>query len=82
MVAPYASSNPDIDGDGVLDTIIRLRSNQGNADQNNPNGAHDGDPLGEIHVLGSQLTAADITDTDVAYGITGVGYPAGEHDFI
>ncbi len=81
-VDPYAFDHQDIDGDGVLDTIIRLRSNQGNADQNNPNGAHDGDPLGEIHVLGSQLTAADITDTDVAYGITGVGYPAGEHDFI
>ena len=30
------------------DFVLRLRSNQGNADQNNPNGAHDGDLVGTI----------------------------------
>jgi Ca2+-binding RTX toxin-like protein len=81
-VDPYAFDHVDIDGDNRLDTIIRLRSNQGNADQNNPNGAHDGDPLGEIHVMNAQLTVNDIMDTDVAYGITGQGYAPGEHDFV
>jgi Ca2+-binding RTX toxin-like protein len=30
------------------DYVLRLRSNQGNADQKNPNGAHDGDLVGTI----------------------------------
>lgn len=56
----------DIDGDGVDETIIAYKSNQGNG------GAHDQDDLGTITVYGDRVTGADITQIpsmSVLYGI-------------
>jgi Ca2+-binding RTX toxin-like protein len=78
----YSVKHLDLDGKGMLDTQILVRSNQGNGDQSNPAGAHDGDPLGEIHVYGNQLTLADIAVTDVALGVTGQGYTPGDFAFV
>jgi hypothetical protein len=62
------------------DYVLRLRSNQGNADQNNPNGAHDGDLVGTITVKGAadkyskeQLKSAINVDPTVHYVVGGRG---------
>ena len=55
----------DVDGDEVLDTIFSFESDQGAG-----GGAHDGDDLGSVTILGHQLTDADITVTaNVNYGV-------------
>lgn len=55
----------DYDNDGQLDTILRFVSNQGGN-----GGAHDGDDVGTVVVLGNQLTADDIeVDAGVHYGV-------------
>lgn len=55
----------DVDGDGDLDTVLQLRSNQGAN-----GGAHNLDLLGTITVLDNELTAADFTvNAAVANGI-------------
>ncbi len=55
----------DVDGDGDLDTVLQLRSNQGAN-----GGAHNLDLLGTITVLDNELTESDFTvDAGVAYGI-------------
>ena len=46
--------------------LLHLRSNQGNADQNNPNGAHDGDLLGTIKLRG----AAKYSEADLRKAIS------------
>jgi RTX calcium-binding nonapeptide repeat (4 copies) len=61
------------------DYVLRLRSNQGNADQNNPNGAHDGDLVGTITLKGAakyseaQLKGAIEVDAGVLYVADGRG---------
>jgi hypothetical protein len=62
------------------DYLLRLRSNQGNANQSNPNGAHDGDLVGTITVKGAadkytraQLQGAITTDNMVHYVADGRG---------
>ncbi len=49
------------------DFVLHLRSNQGNADQNNPNGAHDGDLVGTITLNGA---AAEYSEADIREAIT------------
>ena len=49
------------------DFVLNLRSNQGNADQNNPNGAHDGDLLGSIRLQGA---AAKYSEDDIRKSIS------------
>ncbi len=46
----------DVDGNSVEDSILHLRSNQGNG-----GGAHDGDLLGRITVLNARITEEDFT---------------------
>ncbi|MFM1815726.1 MAG: hypothetical protein RLZ98_2421 [Pseudomonadota bacterium] len=46
----------DVDGDGVNDSVLQLRSNQGAN-----GGAHNLDLLGTITVLGAEITDADYT---------------------
>ncbi|MEL7332175.1 MAG: hypothetical protein AAFN12_07985 [Cyanobacteria bacterium J06560_2] len=60
--------------------ILHLRSNQGNADQNNPNGAHDGDAIGTIKLRGAanrysedQIKGAISLDKMVNYVADGRG---------
>lgn len=56
----------DIDGDGVDESIISYKSNQGNG------GAHDQDRLGTITVYGDRVEQSDITQIpsmSVFYGI-------------
>ncbi|MEO1392543.1 MAG: hypothetical protein AAFV90_06505 [Cyanobacteria bacterium J06634_5] len=47
--------------------VLNLRSNQGNADQNNPNGAHDGDLVGTIKLNGA---AAQYSETQIRKATT------------
>ncbi|MEL6814045.1 MAG: hypothetical protein AAFP03_04430, partial [Cyanobacteria bacterium J06598_3] len=49
------------------DFVLHLRSNQGNADQNNPNGAHDGDLVGTIKLNGA---AAKYSEGDLRKAIS------------
>ncbi|MEL7053425.1 MAG: hypothetical protein AAGM45_16790 [Cyanobacteria bacterium J06588_5] len=60
--------------------VLNLRSNQGNADQNNPNGAHDGDSIGTIKLKGvankyseEQIRGAITLDKMVNYVADGRG---------
>ena len=62
------------------DYIVNLRANQGNADQKNPNGAHDGDLVGTITLTGAadrysqeQLKGAITVDNGVHYVAEGRG---------
>jgi Ca2+-binding RTX toxin-like protein len=55
----------DVDGDGDLDSVLQLRSNQGAG-----GGAHNLDLLGAITVLDNEITADDFSvNAGVAYGI-------------
>ena len=55
----------DVDGDGDLDSVLQLRSNQGAG-----GGAHNLDLLGTITVLDNEITQDDFSvDAGVAYGI-------------
>ena len=55
----------DVNGDGDLDSVLQLRSNQGAG-----GGAHNLDLLGTITVLDNEITEDDFTvDAGVAYGI-------------
>ena len=55
----------DVDGDGDLDSVLQLRSNQGAG-----GGAHNLDLLGTITVLDNEITEDDFTvNAGVAYGI-------------
>jgi len=65
----------DVNGDGRLDSVITVISQQGNA------GAHDEDLLGTITVYGNLVKASDITVTQTVYGAyESVGeLPAGVH---
>lgn len=54
----------DIDRSGELDTVLTFVSNQGGA------GAHDGDKVGTVIILDTQLTEADAqVDAGVFYGV-------------
>ncbi|MEM7547519.1 MAG: LamG-like jellyroll fold domain-containing protein [Pseudomonadota bacterium] len=72
----------DIDGDGDMETIVSISSDQSGGcvtgaakcscidDQARSGGAHDQDLLGQIIVYGDMVTADDIvTDAGVTYGI-------------
>jgi Ca2+-binding RTX toxin-like protein len=65
----------DVNGDGRLDSVITVISQQGAA------GAHDEDLLGTITVYGNLVRASDITVTQTVYGAyESVGeLPAGVH---
>jgi hypothetical protein len=52
----------DVDDDGELDTVISFRSNQGGA------GAHDGDNLGKVIILGNVIENVTV-DAGVFYGV-------------
>jgi Ca2+-binding RTX toxin-like protein len=53
----------DVNGDGRIDSVITVISDQGGA------GAHDQDAMGTITVLSNRITNADITvDAGVTYG--------------
>jgi Ca2+-binding RTX toxin-like protein len=55
----------DVDGDGDLDSVLQLRSNQGAG-----GGAHNLDLLGTITVLDNEITQDDFSvNAGVAYGI-------------
>ena len=55
----------DIDGNGVLDTLLDFVSNQGGN-----GGAHDGDAVGTVILLNAQVDAGDIiVDAGVFYGV-------------
>lgn len=55
----------DYDGNGTLDSVLEFVSNQGGN-----GGAHDGDKVGTVVVLGTELDAADIAvDAGVFYGV-------------
>ncbi|MGB0903476.1 MAG: type I restriction enzyme subunit R domain-containing protein, partial [Mangrovicoccus sp.] len=59
------ASYRDVDGDGELDTILDFVSNQGGN-----GGAHDGDDVGRVILLGVEIDADDITvDAGVFYGV-------------
>ncbi|MEL6489465.1 MAG: hypothetical protein AAFQ95_05830 [Cyanobacteria bacterium J06621_3] len=67
--------------------VLNLRSNQGNADQNNPNGAHDGDSIGTIKLKGvankyseEQIRGAITLDKMVNYVADGRGIEVVEED--
>ncbi len=68
------------------DYVLRLRSNQGNADQKNPNGAHDGDLVGTITLKGAakysqeQLKGAIEVNAGVLYVADGRGVATVEAD--
>jgi RTX calcium-binding nonapeptide repeat (4 copies) len=69
------------------DYILNLRSNQGNADQNNPNGAHDGDLVGTITLTGAadrysqeQLQGAITVDNTPHYVADGRGVETVKED--
>ncbi|MEO1543338.1 MAG: hypothetical protein AAFR75_04875, partial [Pseudomonadota bacterium] len=54
----------DVDGDGVEESIIQLRSNQANG------GAHDDDLLGRVIVHGDRVEQSDVElDAGVFYGV-------------
>ncbi|MEM6453128.1 MAG: hypothetical protein AAF635_05995 [Cyanobacteria bacterium P01_C01_bin.69] len=61
IINGHTAENYAIEQNGD-DFVLRLRSNQGNADQNNPNGAHDGDLVGTITLKGA---AAEYSEEDV-----------------
>ena len=67
--------------------VLNLRSNQGNADQNNPNGAHDGDSIGTIKLGGAakkyteeQIRGAITLDKMVNYVADGRGIEVVDED--
>jgi RTX calcium-binding nonapeptide repeat (4 copies) len=68
------------------DYVLRLRSNQGNADQNNPNGAHDGDLVGTVTLKGAakyseeQIKGAIEVNAGVLYVADGRGVATVEAD--
>ena len=66
VINGHTTENYKIDKKGQS-YILNLRSNQGNADQNNPNGAHDGDLLGTIELRGA---AAKYSEQQILDAIT------------
>ena len=61
----YRIDHVDADGDGDIDTVLNLRSNQGSG-----GGAHNLDLLGTITVLDNELDEDDFSvNAGVAYGI-------------
>jgi len=59
------ASYEDVDGNGRLDTVLDFVSNQGGN-----GGAHDGDKLGTVIILNTQIDAGDIVvDAGVFYGV-------------
>lgn len=68
------------------DYVLRLRSNQGNADQKNPNGAHDGDLVGTITLKNAakyseaQIKGAIEVNAGVLYVADGRGVATVEAD--
>ncbi|MDJ0894329.1 MAG: Ig-like domain-containing protein [Alphaproteobacteria bacterium] len=76
----------DVNGDGDLDTVIFVESQQGN--DGTGGGAHDEDTLGKVIVLGAELDEDDIqVNAAPAYGIVDTIdgwhdalYPIGETD--
>ncbi|HMB47078.1 MAG TPA: hypothetical protein VKN63_02265, partial [Afifellaceae bacterium] len=61
----YKIDQVDVDGDGDIDSVLHLRSNQGAG-----GGAHNLDLLGTVTVLDNALDAGDFTvNAGVAYGI-------------
>ena len=55
----------DVNGDGAIDSIIRFVSNQGGN-----GGAHDGDRVGKVIVMGNELQLSDIkVNAGVFFGV-------------
>ena len=65
-VAPEITARRDVDGDGDLETIITVYSNQ-----HGGGGAHDEDLIGQLIVHGDAVDLDDVEiDAGVTYGIT------------
>ncbi|MGD1899306.1 MAG: hypothetical protein ACFB16_20455 [Phormidesmis sp.] len=79
VIDGHTAENYEIEEVGS-DFVLRLRSNQGNADQSDPNGAHDGDLVGTVTLKGaadkyseSQIKDAIDLDNMVNYVADGRG---------
>ncbi|MEO0455387.1 MAG: hypothetical protein AAF152_02225 [Cyanobacteria bacterium P01_A01_bin.114] len=86
VIQGHTAENFKIEQKGK-DYILHLRSNQGNADQNNPNGAHDGDLVGTIKLKGAaakyseeKIRSAITLDNMVNYVADGRGIEVVEDD--
>ncbi|MEM9906111.1 MAG: hypothetical protein AAF921_13920 [Cyanobacteria bacterium P01_D01_bin.44] len=85
VIQGHTAENYKIEKTG-MDYVLHLRSNQGNADQNNPNGAHDGDLVGTIKLQGaakyseSKIRGAIKLDNMVNYVADGRGIEVVKED--
>ncbi|MEO1401694.1 MAG: hypothetical protein AAFV72_10675 [Cyanobacteria bacterium J06635_1] len=86
VIQGHTAENYKIEKKG-MDYVLHLRSNQGNADQNNPNGAHDGDLVGKIRLKKAaakyseqQIRDAITVDNMVNYVADGRGIEVVEED--